>query len=140
MPRILTFIDIFPGYYYDRVNYNFQEKQKSSLGGCSAIFYVMFLLGITVYYAIPVFEMRNPKIQTFQVPTDPEITLEFKEIGPIFFQIQYFNKHYDLNRTYLDIYFQNVIADRDEEGSYVGNHTKRYEVRRCEGITNHWLP
>ena len=62
MPKILTFIDIFPGYSYERVNYADQEKQKSSLGGCSAIFYVFFLMGITVYYAIPVFEMRNPKI------------------------------------------------------------------------------
>ena len=62
MPRILSFIDIFPGYFYGRVNYDDQEKQKSNLGGCSAIFYVIFLMIITVYYAIPVFEMRNPKI------------------------------------------------------------------------------
>ena len=44
MPQILSFIDIFPGYFYGRVNYDDQEKQKSNLGGCSAIFYVIFLM------------------------------------------------------------------------------------------------
>ena len=63
MSKILSFIDIFPGYFSQRINYDKEEKQRSSIGGCSTIFYVLFLLGLFVYYAIPVFEQRNPKIR-----------------------------------------------------------------------------
>ena len=85
MPQILSFIDMFPAYYYDRVNYCDKEKQQSRLGGCSTIFYVLFLLLIFVYYAIPVFEQRNPKIKKVTYPTARDAEMSYQDVGPIFF-------------------------------------------------------
>ena len=85
MPQILSFIDMFPAYFYDRVNFHDKEKQKSRLGGCSTIFYVLFLLVIFVYYAIPVFEQRNPKIKKVTYSTEKEKNLTYSDVGPIFF-------------------------------------------------------
>ena len=85
MPQILSFIDMFPAYFYDRVNYCDKEKQQSRLGGCSTIFYVLFLLLIFVYYAIPVFEQRNPKIKKVTYTTSETKDLLYKDVGPIFF-------------------------------------------------------
>ena len=85
MPQILSFIDIFPGYFFSRVNYSDKEKQRSRLGGCSTIFYVLFLLAIFVYYAIPVFEQRNPKIKKVTYTTKTNKDLFYRDVGPIFF-------------------------------------------------------
>jgi len=85
MPQILSYIDAFTGYYYERVNYSDKEKQRSMLGGCSTIFYVLFLLAIFVYYAIPVFEQRNPKIKKIIQQTSETKELYYSEFDPIYF-------------------------------------------------------
>ena len=85
MPQILSFIDIFPGYFYSRINYADRDKRQSAIGGCSTIFYVLFLLAIFVYYAIPVFEQRNPKIKKIIQQTSETKELYYSEFGPIYF-------------------------------------------------------
>ena len=61
------------------------SKLRSRIGGCSTIFYVLFLLAVFVYYAIPVFEQKNPKIQRVTRSASDDNQILFSEIGTIFF-------------------------------------------------------
>ena len=62
MKKILRFIDIFPVVHTSNVTYEGEKEVKSSAGGCGTILYVLILLGLLIYYAVPVFEQQTPKI------------------------------------------------------------------------------
>ena len=63
--RFLHAIDIFPGVITSRLNYNGKTTAKSSLGGCGTILYLFAIIGLTVYYAIPVFTHQKPHTGSF---------------------------------------------------------------------------
>ena len=54
MQNLLSFIDIFPVVYTLRLNYDGDKKVKSSLGGCGTIIYAMILIGLFIFFAVPV--------------------------------------------------------------------------------------
>ena len=140
MLGILSFIDIFPGSFINRINYNGRWSTKSRLGGCGTIFYLLLLSWLIVHYSIPVYNFSNPKTTEVTYPEGGPTELLFKDIGTPYFQIKYGRRHYELNRTILDIYAEQTTYSFDADGNENEPIKTRYEVAPCKGISNHWLP
>ena len=56
----ITAIDIFPHSITSRVNYNGEISRKSKTGGWCTIIYFLAVIGVTIKFAIPVFEEVGP--------------------------------------------------------------------------------
>ena len=68
----LAAIDIFPHQLTTRINYNGREDVKTHMGGFCTIFYVFCLVAITVYFAVPIVDGKDPTIEevTLATPLD----------------------------------------------------------------------
>ena len=97
-------IDIFPHQLTTRINYNGREDVKTHMGGFCTIFYVFCLVAITVYFAVPIVQGKDPIIEELNLvsPTDTEIiTLEDQLL---WFEIQYwYPQHYELSNQHLGL-------------------------------------
>ena len=71
----LAAIDIFPHQLTTRINYNGREDVKTHMGGFCTIFYVFCLVAITVYFAVPIVQGKDPTMETMQLlaPNDTEV-------------------------------------------------------------------
>ncbi len=70
----LTAIDIFPHQLTTRINYNGREDVKTHMGGFCTIFYVFCLVAITVYFAVPIVQGREPSIREITLKTEGDMT------------------------------------------------------------------
>ena len=63
-------IDIFPHQLTTRINYNGREDVKTHMGGFCTIFYVFCLVAITVYFAVPIVQGKDPYIENSNFVSD----------------------------------------------------------------------
>ena len=75
----LAAIDIFPHQLTTRINYNGREDVKTHMGGFCTIFYVFCLVAITVYFAVPIVDGKDPTIEEFAVASSKELEIVWNE-------------------------------------------------------------
>ena len=81
-------INIFPETIRSRFRYNGKESIKTCFGAVCTGLYILVMLAFTIYYAIPVINNENPKIQIGNHPTSPTKELFYNETGPLFIVIR----------------------------------------------------
>ena len=102
-------MDIFQQNYLSRINYNGRSQTKTCFGTVCTIFYVVIMLGLTAYYAVPIINRENPTVFTVDYPIGESKKLLYKDYGPLWFEIRNFNKTVKLDDTILDIYVLKVL-------------------------------
>ena len=78
-------IDIFPHQLTTRINYNGREDVKTHMGGFCTIFYVFCLVAITVYFAVPIVEGKDPIIEDISFSTPNNLAMIIHEDQLIWF-------------------------------------------------------
>ena len=93
----LAAIDIFPHQLTTRINYNGREDVKTHMGGFCTIFYVFCLIAITVYFAVPIVQMKDQLVDVASLPQNDHTEIFWSEHQMLWFEIQYYNYHYKLS-------------------------------------------
>ena len=82
-------INIFPHELANRASWNGRRQVHTCYGTACTILYVLIMFAFVTYYTIPVFnETVPPKISQRTVPTGYEEELFYRDIGPLFFNLQ----------------------------------------------------
>ena len=68
-----------------RFRYNGKTSVKTCFGAVCTGLYILVMLAFTVYYAMPVLHMDNPKVKTVSLSTSEDKELKYSEYGPIYF-------------------------------------------------------
>ena len=99
----LAAIDIFPHQLTTRINYNGREDVKTHMGGFCTIFYVFCLVAITVYFAVPIVEGKDPimKKNLLSTPDNSEVIINEDQL--IWFDLKYWNHRYKLGNIRLGL-------------------------------------
>ena len=99
----LAAIDIFPHQLTTRINYNGREDVKTHMGGFCTIFYVFCLVAITVYFAVPIVEGKDPTIEEVSFSTPDNSAVIINEDQLIWFEIMYWGTYYKLSNIRLGL-------------------------------------
>ena len=99
----LAAIDIFPHQLTTRINYNGREDVKTHMGGFCTIFYVFCLVAITVYFAVPIVQGKDPTIEEISLSTPANSEVIINEDQLIWFEIKYWTKDYKLSNIRLGL-------------------------------------
>ena len=85
----LAAIDIFPHQLTTRINYNGREDVKTHMGGFCTIFYVFCLVAITVYFAVPIVEGKDPTMEKVSLAMTANSEVIINKDQLIWFEIWY---------------------------------------------------
>ena len=83
----IKLINIFPEAITSRFNYNGKSFTKTGFGTWCTCLYVLIMLGITTYYAVPILYRENPKIKENSLVTPMDSAILYEDGGPFAFYI-----------------------------------------------------